>query len=45
MSTTRRIEVRPNELDRIAAGTVAESWVGSDRLGLLRQLGVIPGQP
>ena len=30
------------ELYRIADGKVVESWVGSDRLGLLQQLGVIP---
>ena len=29
---------------RIAEGRIAEHWVGGDFLGLMQQIGAIPGQ-
>jgi predicted ester cyclase len=40
--TGKRVRLMSVELYRVAEGRIAESWVGSDRLGLLQQLGVIP---
>jgi ketosteroid isomerase-like protein len=37
----RRIEQRGINVDRVAHGKIAETWVSFDRLGVFQQLGVI----
>lgn len=39
-----RVAVSGININRIAAGKIAESWGVIDMLGLLRQIGAIPGQ-
>jgi predicted ester cyclase len=43
--TGKTVEVTGMFLERLAGGKIVESWVEYDRLGLLRQLGVIPDEP
>jgi steroid delta-isomerase-like uncharacterized protein len=41
--TGKQIEVAAMELYRLTDGKIAEQWVTTDALGLLQQLGAIPG--
>ena len=41
-ATGRRVSLTGISLDRIAGGTIVESWEVTDDAGLLRQLGVDP---
>lgn len=41
--TGRAFEIDGVTIERIAEGKIAEVWVARDELGLLRQLGVLPG--
>lgn len=41
--TGRRIAVRGIDIFRLVDGRVAESWEVVDRLGMMQQLGVVPG--
>lgn len=43
--TGRPVAYQGIAVDRIAGGKVVEGWHQADNLGLLRQLGVTPGQP
>jgi predicted ester cyclase len=40
--TGKRVELRFHSMTRIVDGKIAENWAQSDRLGLMRQLGLIP---
>jgi steroid delta-isomerase-like uncharacterized protein len=40
--THKRVEVTGIEIERIANGRIAETWVEYDLLGLLQQVGAIP---
>ena len=42
--TGKRVSITGVSIDRIVAGKFVESWLYSDRLGLMQQLGVIPSQ-
>ena len=39
----KRVEFTGNSIDRVAEGKIVESWVEVDMLGVLRQLGALPG--
>ena len=41
--TGKRVEFTGNSIDRVAEGKIVESWVEVDMLGVLRQLGALPG--
>jgi steroid delta-isomerase-like uncharacterized protein len=41
--TDRAFEMEGITIERFADGKIAEVWVARDELGLLRQLGLIPG--
>ena len=41
--TGKRVSMSAIEINRVAGGKVAEHWVVLDQLGLLQQLGAIPG--
>ncbi len=41
--TGKRATISGIFLYRIAGGKIVESWIQSDRLGLLQQLGLVPG--
>ena len=41
--TGRRVEWTAVSIKRFAGGKVAETWICSDGLGLLRQVGAVPG--
>jgi steroid delta-isomerase-like uncharacterized protein len=43
-ATGRRFEMDGVTIERIAGGKIAEVWVARDELGLLGQLGRLPGQ-
>jgi steroid delta-isomerase-like uncharacterized protein len=42
--TGRGFEIDGITIERIADGKIAEVWVARDELGLLRQLGILPGR-
>jgi predicted ester cyclase len=42
-ATGKAIAVEGIAIDRFAAGKLVESWLVYDRLGLLQQLGAVPG--
>ena len=42
--TGRTVRVPGMCISRIAGGTIAEQWDQADMLGLLQQLGVVPGE-
>jgi len=42
--TGKRITISGIELDRFAGGKFVETWIISDTLGMMQQLGVIPKQ-
>ena len=42
--TGNRVSITGVDISRIVAGKVVESWMYSDRVGLLQQLGVIPSR-
>jgi len=42
--TGKRITISGIEIDRIAGGKFVETWLISDALGMMQQLGVIPKQ-
>lgn len=41
--TGKRIRVEGISIDRIENGKVVESWMAWDELGLMRQIGAVPG--
>jgi steroid delta-isomerase-like uncharacterized protein len=41
--TGKQVRLAGTDIDRIANGKVVECWASTDDLGLLQQLGVIPG--
>lgn len=43
--THKKVEIRSMHMLRIEGGQAVEHWVFRDDLGLMRQLGVIPGGP
>jgi len=43
--TGKTVEVTGIFIERLVGGKIVESWVEYDRLGLLRQLGVIANEP
>ena len=40
--TGKQIEIPALSLERFRAGKIVERWVFSDRLGMMRQLGLVP---
>ena len=42
-ATGKRIVVKAVEIDRIARGKIVEAWGFSDSLGMMTQLGIVPG--
>ena len=42
--TGKRITVSGLEIDRCAGGKFVETWLISDRLGMMQQLGAIPSK-
>src|SRR5262245_53772453 len=42
-ATGRAIEIKGITIERVAGGKIVEVWVAWDELGLMRQLGVLPG--
>jgi predicted ester cyclase len=43
-STGKQITIRGIEIDRFAGGKFIETWIISDTLGMMQQLGVVPEQ-
>jgi predicted ester cyclase len=41
--TGKRVEFTGNSIDRVVEGKIVESWVEIDLLGVMRQLGAVPG--
>ena len=41
--TNRLVTANGMAIDRFAGGKIVEEWMNTDMLGLLRQLGVVPG--
>ena len=44
-ATGRPVAITAMEIFRFVSGKVVEQWVAVDNLGMLRQLGVMPGAP
>ena len=44
-ATGRRVEVKGVVIDRLEAGKMADSRILMDTMGMMQQLGVIPGPP
>ena len=44
-ATGRRVEVKGVVIDRLEAGKMADSRILMDTMGMMQQLGVIPGAP
>jgi steroid delta-isomerase-like uncharacterized protein len=42
--TGKRITINGLEIDRLSGGKFVETWIISDTLGMMQQLGVIPSQ-
>ncbi|MDQ3862482.1 MAG: ester cyclase [Actinomycetota bacterium] len=42
--TGKRVEFTGNSIDRVVEGKIVESWVEVDMLGVMRQLGALPGR-
>jgi len=42
--TGKRVSIIGVDISRIVAGKIVESWMYSDRVGLMQQLGVMPSQ-
>lgn len=44
-ATGKSVVVAGTSIERVADGRIVEGWVTNDALGLLQQLGVLPGPP
>lgn len=42
-ATGKSVEVTAQSIHRIADGKIAEAWVNFDSMGMMQQLGVVPG--
>jgi steroid delta-isomerase-like uncharacterized protein len=40
--TNKKVTVRALSIDRVVDGKIVESWIMTDRLGMMQQLGAVP---